>query len=141
MTDIDLFDPKNMVCSQITHFGWRQDGGETDFIIGFMCIGPFKDNTRQEFLWASDPGLPPNHKIENWWAPTLRNTQGFLQRGPHGPVPFEFPRFFEPVDDPYIKGKHLEKLTSVGRLVYLACCTVEGCDGSMTLVGMTTPEG
>ena len=138
MTDIDLFDPKNMVDTQITHLGFRQEKGKTDFVIGFRCHGPITDNTRVEFMLSETPD-PSFQKITDYWEPTLRNTQGFEQQGPVGPEPFKWPTEFEPCDHPYINGEHLDNLAE--GMLFLAFCTIDWpVDGQFNLCGLTTPS-
>ena len=127
------------VNTQITHLGYRFKDGKTDLIIGFRCFGEFTDNTKVEFMLSDEHDLP-TQKITNYWEPTLRNTRGFLQTGVNGPEPFRWPAEFEPCDDIYINGEHLDNLGPEQPGVYLAFCTVDWIMDRFALCGYTTPN-
>lgn len=109
----------------ITHFGHRQEDGKTDFVIGFECHGEVTGPVRVEF-YANDSREPaPNQKITDYWEPTLRNTQGFLQQSMYGLEPFQWPARFEPCDGIYIRDACLDNLRLEEKTVYLAFCSTD----------------
>jgi len=138
MTDLYEYETKPHLDIQITHFGYRQNQGKIDLVVGFRCFGPMTDNTKVEFLLSGDPGSPPNRKITDYWEPTLRNTQGFLQNGRFGSEPFKWPSEFEPIDGPYINGEHLDNLES--ECLFLVFCSIGWFVESLNLCGLVTPD-
>ena len=123
---------------QITHFGIRfryknpQDGvlrDQTDFIIGFECLGHLEAEHRLNIYWAPGSGEILSQRIIDLWDPSLVKCAGFREATGEN---FGIPHDARVVESHQIDGHNIVNLVVNTR--YLVCGTVPGIHHHNTLM-------